>query len=170
MNAETAYPLDYELVPATKMELDRWQYHGQRWANPSEKHLRELLRHVQQNPDEARAKGSKARAHVKTHFNSEAVADQVVARLRVIEDKLTKPSCPPAKTRDAAIPQSAVGNRQTLNVALEGSFLDLGSLSHVDRELTRQPRSNRVSLTCVSKNVVPPELAKQKLLVETARR
>src|SRR6185369_3052991 len=64
MNAETAYPLDYELVPATNLELDQWQYHGQRWANPSETHLRELLRHVQRSPDEARAKGAKARAHV----------------------------------------------------------------------------------------------------------
>jgi glycosyltransferase involved in cell wall biosynthesis/tetratricopeptide (TPR) repeat protein len=54
---------------------------------------------------------------------------------------------------------------------LEGSFLDFGSLSHVNRELTRQlAKQPGISLTCVAKNVVPPELAHHRSLVETARR
>src|SRR6185503_13895873 len=127
------YPLDYELAPATNLELDEWQYHGQRWAAPSEKHLRELMRRVHRNPAEARAKGVKARVHAQRHFSTDTVAELVVARLQAIEERLTRPSCPPARQRTVAIPQSAIRNLQSVSVALEGSFLDFGSLSHVNR-------------------------------------
>jgi len=177
LSAETAYPLDYELVSAAHLELKEWAYHGRRWANPSEKHLRELMRHVQRNPGEARAKGVKARAHMEKHFSSDVVADQIVARLALIEEQLTKPSCPPAQSRNVAgverpgtDPAPRVGHRKSITVALEGSFLDFGSLSHVNRELSRQlSRQSQVSLSCVGKNIVPPALAGDRLLMATGK-
>ncbi|HXG49186.1 MAG TPA: glycosyltransferase, partial [Methylomirabilota bacterium] len=49
---------------------------------------------------------------------------------------------------------------ETVSVAWEGSFLDLGSLSHVNRELTRAlMRHPRVRLTCVGRNLIPREVA-----------
>jgi glycosyltransferase involved in cell wall biosynthesis/Tfp pilus assembly protein PilF len=190
LTADTAYPIDCELVAAANLEFDEWQCLGQRWAEPSEKHLRELLRRVQQNPSEARAKGVKARLHAQRHFSSEAVSDLVAARLQAIEEKLTKPSLPRSREMSrsgagfqpasgASSPRSDHGQDARsgmleacpTSIALEGSFLDFGSLSHVNRELTQQlAKQPGVSLTCVAKNVVPPELAQHHALVETARR
>jgi FkbM family methyltransferase len=171
INEQTAYPLDCELVPAGHLELDEWQYHGQRWANPSERHLRELMRRVQQSPAEARAKGVTARAWAQQHFSAEVVADLCLARLKAIAERLISPQCPAAKTGRFPNRPSAIGHRQSLNVALEGSFLDFGSLSHVNRELSRQlAKQPGISLTCAAKNIVPPELAHHRSLVETARR
>jgi len=171
LTADTAYPLDCELVPATGLELDEWQYHGQRWANPSERHLRELMRHVQRNPAEACAKGAKAREQAREQFSTDVVAELMLERVRIIEERLIKPACPPARLRSSTNRQSPSGNRQSLTVALEGSFLDFGSLSQVNRELTRQlAKQDGISLACVAKNVVPPELAHHRALVETARR
>src|SRR5260370_42335418 len=87
LTADTAYPIDCELVPATNLELDEWQYHGRRWANPSEKHLRELMRRAQRNPAEARAKGVKARLHAQGHFDADTVTGLVVTRLQAIEER-----------------------------------------------------------------------------------
>ena len=171
LSADVAYPLDCELVPTTNLELDEWQCHGQRWAEPSGQHLRELMRGVQQNPAEARAKGVKARQHAQRHFSSEVIAALMLERFQSIETRLTKPACPPPRPRGICDRQSAISNRHSLSVALEGSFLDFGSLSHVNRELTRQlAKLPGISLTCVAKNVVPPELAHHRSLVETARR
>jgi glycosyltransferase involved in cell wall biosynthesis/ADP-heptose:LPS heptosyltransferase/predicted Zn-dependent protease/GT2 family glycosyltransferase len=176
LSPEIAYPLDSDLVSTTNLELDEWQYHGQRWAEPSGKHLRELLRRVQQDPAKARERGAKAREQVRKQFSSDVVADLILKRLQAIEEKLTKPACLPVKSSTTANgqspnPQSPIRNRQSLTVALEGSFLDFGSLSHVNRELSRQlSRQAGVSLTCIAKNIVPPELAHERSLVETARR
>src|SRR5206468_3050193 len=57
-----------------------------------------------------------------------------------------------------------------LLVVLDGSFLDFGSLSHVNRELSRQlARQPRLTLRRVSKNAVAPALGGHRLLSETAR-
>ena len=122
LTGDIAYPIDYELVPATNLGLDEWQYHGQRWANPAEQHLRELMRRVRQNPTEARARGVKARLHVQRHFSTDAVTNLVVARLQAIEAVLTKPSCPQTKRRDTANPQSTIRNPQSVTVALKVHF------------------------------------------------
>lgn len=44
---------------------------GQRWAQPSEEHLRELMRHVVTHQEEARARGAAARAMVLQEYSVE---------------------------------------------------------------------------------------------------
>ena len=61
MSDETSYLLDYEVVEARGLEPELWHYKGHRWANPSESHLRTLMRRVFTHPEEARAKGQAAR-------------------------------------------------------------------------------------------------------------
>ncbi|HXI50198.1 MAG TPA: sulfotransferase, partial [Candidatus Saccharimonadales bacterium] len=68
---ETGYLLDCETVPASRLDLTEWAYHGARWAEPSVAHLRELLRRVQRQPAEARERGVQARARVVQLFSNE---------------------------------------------------------------------------------------------------
>jgi len=171
MNAENSYLLDYELADINQVELELWHYRGQRWANPSESHLRELMRQVQQNPAEAREKGSRARAHMLKHFSRGPVVDQVVRRLQAIEQKLTVPSCPATTVRTANVsPETTTQKRSNVHVAWEGTFLDLGSLSHVNREITRELANEpAMRLTRVGKNVLPANLAPSLGMQDIAR-
>ena len=160
MSEKTSYLLNYEVVEARGLEPELWHYKGHRWANPSETHLRSLMRRVFTHPEEARVKGQAARQHMARHYSREAVADQVTHRLQAIERSLLAPQLPPARAIDlhgldaTSSPLSAGPNARpnaTLTVSLEGSFLDLGSLSHVNRSLIRalnqEPRFRAVAVS-----------------------
>jgi len=141
MTPENSYPLDFELVEATQVEPEFAHYRGHRWALASEKHLRERMRHVQQHPDEARERGRRGREHVLRHFSLQPVAQVVLQRLKAIEQKLSAPA-----RRETAAPV-----RPPVRVSWEGSFLDHGSLSHVNRELTAALKAfPEVQCQCVS--------------------
>eukprot|EP01105_Mastigella_eilhardi_P022825 TRINITY_DN5681_c0_g1_i4.p2 TRINITY_DN5681_c0_g1~~TRINITY_DN5681_c0_g1_i4.p2 ORF type:complete len:136 (-),score=31.59 TRINITY_DN5681_c0_g1_i4:63-470(-) len=83
-----AYPLRVErLRPAGPMGGG----HGEPravWAEPSEQHLRTLMRHVAAHPDEAAAKGALAREKVATQFCQECVRARIVERLSAINQQL----------------------------------------------------------------------------------
>jgi glycosyltransferase involved in cell wall biosynthesis len=81
MNRDNAYLLDYDLTVATNLEAGFRHYQGHIWANPSEQHLRFLMRHIQQNPLEAEAKGKQARFFVLEHFSRKPVIAQLLRRL-----------------------------------------------------------------------------------------
>jgi hypothetical protein len=101
-----------------------------------------------------------------------ADASAALARLREIEHKLLTPSCPPvlARTRATETVPSAK-DQPPIQIAWEGSFLDLGSLSHVNRELTRElARQPGAQVECIGKNGLPPALAVMAGFPETARR
>lgn len=138
MTNEVAYLLEYELVDIRVVEPELWHYRGHRWANPSESHLRQLMRHVQQHPDEARARGRAARAHMVRHYNRETVADLIVKRLIEIERRLTSAVCPPAPTRSPTppVPRPRRETPPTIRIAWQGATgRDAGSLAHVNRQL-----------------------------------
>ena len=154
MNAENSYLLDYELVEARGLEPELWHYKGQRWANPSVSHLRQLMRRVEQNPTEARQKGVAARKHMATYYSREAVGDLVIRRLQAIERQFASPVLPAALARQLH-PSESANDTKTRNVALEGSFLDYGSLSNVNRELAqRLSQAHGLRLSPVGPNVL----------------
>ncbi len=171
MTEDNSFLLEYELGPAKALESEILHYTGHCWANPSESHLRKLMRQVEQNPSAAREKGQKARNHVLKNFSREPVADLVTARLREIEKKLTTPALPAVLARRL---EASAGSRQAakpLLVAWEGTYLDNGSLSHVNRELTAVlGRSKQIVLTCVGKNTVTENVRDSAAIEAVARR
>jgi glycosyltransferase involved in cell wall biosynthesis len=134
MSEETSYLLDYELVEARGLEPELWHYKGHRWANPSESHLRTLMRRVFTHPEEARAKGQAARQHMARHYSREAVADLVMHRLQSIERSLKQYGLAPAPVTQIHA-STSVDEDSLTTLAIDGSFFDFGSLSSVNRAL-----------------------------------
>ena len=134
MSEETSYLLDYEMVEARGLEPELWHYKGHHWANPSETHLRSLMRLVFTHPEEARTKGQAARQHMARHYSRDAVADLVIRRLQAIERLILLPQLPPAPVIDIH-GSEFVRDDSLTTLAIDGSFFDLGSLSLVNRAL-----------------------------------
>jgi glycosyltransferase involved in cell wall biosynthesis len=134
MTVDNSYLLDYEVVDTQGLEPELSHYKGHRWANPSESHLRTLMRHVFTHPEEARLKGQGARKHMAWHYNREAVADRVIYRLQHIERSLKQYGLPPAPVTQIHASKSVEEDSLT-TLAIDGSFFDLGSLSSVNRAL-----------------------------------
>ena len=72
------YPLAWSPV-AAKARCP--YYEGFRWADPDAEHLRTLLRHVYDHPEEARAKGLAAATEVATRYTWDHAASRVRDRL-----------------------------------------------------------------------------------------
>lgn len=161
MTAENSFLLDYEIAEASSLEAELWHYSNHRWAEPSETSLRQAMRRVQQQPEEARARGRRARQDMVRRYSRAAVADIVVARLQEIERKLVTPVCPAVTARAVQpVAPSATPNPTRWRVTWDGSFHDLGSLSHVNRELTSALSARHsLQITRVSQNksAVPPK-------------
>ncbi|HEY0456478.1 MAG TPA: glycosyltransferase, partial [Verrucomicrobiae bacterium] len=172
MNQDNSFLLDYELQDTKYLEPELLHYRKQRWANPSEDHLRQTMRLIVQKPELARAKGQKARAHILAQYTREAVARIVVERLKTIEKKISTPICPAVVARNWQVaPEFPELVSDSLHVAWEGSFLDFGSLSQVNRQLTEPlARTAGLQLHCLGKNILKPALAAIPELQQMARR
>ena len=73
------YPLRVrELIPAVSQCS---YYDGFRWAEPDEEHLSSLLRHVYEHQDEARERGLRASARVRSTLTWRDSAHRILARL-----------------------------------------------------------------------------------------
>ena len=59
-----------------------------RWAQPSEEHMRELLHYVKDHPEEAKAKGARARADILNNYSIPKVTELVLKRLNEINLKM----------------------------------------------------------------------------------
>jgi glycosyltransferase involved in cell wall biosynthesis len=80
MTRQNAYPLAVENELVALPEDSHWKTH--RWAQPSEDHLRSLLKHVHAFPEEARRKGKQAAADVRRRFAPETVARDVLRHVK----------------------------------------------------------------------------------------
>ena len=106
MTRENSYLIDYEMADTTSLEPELRHYRGHRWADPSEKSLREAMRRVQQNPAEARSKGRRARQEMLRGYSRPPVTDLLIARLQEIERKLFTPVCPAVTARASCFSDS----------------------------------------------------------------
>jgi glycosyltransferase involved in cell wall biosynthesis len=81
-NEANGYPLQVaRLVPA---QARCPYYKGFHWAEPSYEHLRALLRHVYEHPQEARQKGARASQEVHAQWTWDHSARRIVERLEQI--------------------------------------------------------------------------------------
>ena len=80
MTRQNAYPLAVENELVALPEDSHFKTH--RWAQPSEDHLRSLLKHVHAFPEEARRKGKQAAADVRRRFAPETVAHDVLRHVK----------------------------------------------------------------------------------------
>jgi hypothetical protein len=79
MTPATGHLVDYERVP---IPASVRQYPpGSHWADPSVEHAAELMRRVYERPDESRAMGARAKAHVAELMSLEAFGRRMAARL-----------------------------------------------------------------------------------------
>lgn len=84
MTEENSYPIKVEgLVP-----VKSGAFQGHRWAQPSVTHLRQLMRHVVDHPDEAATKGKRARLHMHRNYSPEVLAQTVMKHMRRIHGRI----------------------------------------------------------------------------------
>lgn len=82
MHDHIAYPLETErLIPA---EAKCPYYKGHNWAEPSYQQLRALMRHVYENRNEARLKGTRASAEVLSKWTWRHSVEKITRRLHEI--------------------------------------------------------------------------------------
>ncbi|GAX73023.1 hypothetical protein CEUSTIGMA_g475.t1 [Chlamydomonas eustigma] len=85
------YPLNYTLseVPAG----EPWWFLGARWADVDITHLRRVMRHVYDHPEEAAAKGRAARQLMVDKYSPDIVAKAIVAELDRVQTMLSDGTC-----------------------------------------------------------------------------
>ena len=79
---DTAYPIRVKgvvRIPEAGVREAPF-YRGHRWAEPSVEHLRHLMRHVYEHPEEALARAERARSAVEAHDTS-AICSRLFLRL-----------------------------------------------------------------------------------------
>jgi glycosyltransferase involved in cell wall biosynthesis/SAM-dependent methyltransferase len=79
MTPENSYFVDYELVPIGA-GAEPYPPEGE-WAQPSVAHAAELMRHVFEHPEEAAARGARARADIRARHSLEVAGKVMTDRL-----------------------------------------------------------------------------------------
>lgn len=90
MTYQNAYPLRTRGVIDAVAKCP--YYKGFQWADPDPSHLSHLLRHVYENPDEAREKGAVAAENVREKWSVDACVSRIVTRLTHIQEERESPS------------------------------------------------------------------------------
>lgn len=90
LDESVGYPIAVDgLVPVSGSGDDiMWWFRGLKWAQPSVKHLAQLMRRVYSNRAEAAARGAAGRVRMVKLYSPEAIADVVVKELQRIQDKV----------------------------------------------------------------------------------
>jgi FkbM family methyltransferase len=135
--ADNCSLIDFKPGEIHASESELLPLRGLKWAMPSAEQLRALLREAQRNPEAARVKGRGHRVAIAAAYDRLHVGREVANHLCEIEHALNNAACEPAKPHITELEPLGRGNlARDLQITWEGSFLDYGSLSHVNRELT----------------------------------
>lgn len=82
MNEENSYPVDYRWGYVRGMSMfNKWYRGDGLWAEPDDLHATQLLRHVYENPQEARERALKLQRSIKENFSWEEVTDVIIDKL-----------------------------------------------------------------------------------------
>ena len=153
MHDQNSLLLDLDGLETVNAKMEFPFYHGHQWARPSATHLAKLLRRLAEDPLAAKKLGKQAAADVREKWNWAHAGQIMRARLAAIE----------AGTADAK-------HMRPVAVSWEGSFLDHGSLSQVNRNLIGQLKMIAdCNITCVANGApmaadaasIWPELARE---------
>ena len=63
---------------------------GHKWAMPSLSHLQQLIRHVYENPEEAKGKGIQGRIDMVNHYSLPVMGQKVIQEMERIKEIITK--------------------------------------------------------------------------------
>uniref|UniRef100_A0A383WC78 Glycosyl transferase family 1 domain-containing protein n=1 Tax=Tetradesmus obliquus TaxID=3088 RepID=A0A383WC78_TETOB len=89
LDERVGYPISVDrLVPVQGSGQAVGWFQGLRWAQPSVQHLRQLMRRVYTERQEAAAKGAAARARMLERYSPDAIADVLVKELKRIEARM----------------------------------------------------------------------------------
>ncbi len=81
MTESNSYLIEIEGLEEVSNTVDFPHFRGHRWAKPSVEHLRKLLRQVLEHPDEAAARGGKARTWIAEHWDLQHTLLELAAAL-----------------------------------------------------------------------------------------
>ncbi|MHB8172750.1 MAG: glycosyltransferase [Thermincolia bacterium] len=89
MNEDNSYLVDINgLVDVDQEQVDEDPFYaGHRWADPSLEHLKQVMRFVYQNREEAAEKGKKARQDVLNHWTIDYATEKMIKRLKKLTRK-----------------------------------------------------------------------------------
>jgi hypothetical protein len=131
MNEQIAYPLAIDGLSTVKSDGDPnffKAFIGQQWAQPSVKHLTQLLQHVYTHQAEAAAKGKAARLHIEKQYTPKIIANIVAAEVQRLQGVLReKQRQQQSRTRGAAAANVLQGIRS--GISKKGMFGVLGGQS-----------------------------------------
>ena len=131
MSQTNSLLVDCEIIPVQQVKNEMGFMTGHYWAQPSEEHTREYMRGLFDDPSQGRRLGKVARKEMHKSFSPEPISEIVMERLRNAQDQVRARRTTPG-WRQPLVPR----------VRWEGSFLDYGSLSHVNRNLVEALQVN----------------------------
>jgi len=117
MNDENSYLIDVDdIVPVSDIQVkDNPIYEGHKWAEPSVRHTRALMRYVFENREEAREKGRAARSYIVNNFSITNVSSKIARRVQSLLARKRS-----GKAADIAKPKGRHKGRERLRILFQG--------------------------------------------------
>jgi len=79
---DNSYLVNYSLTPVSGMPWSPWYTGDQLWAETDVKHGVDLMRHVFNNKEEAKAKGLKLQKHIQNNFTYDVIGNKIINILK----------------------------------------------------------------------------------------
>ncbi len=87
LKEDNSYLTNYTLCPVGGMTWSPYYTGDQLWCEPDMEHAINLMRHVYNNRDEAKAKGAKVKEFVTTNFSWDVVGNLIIKRLNELDKR-----------------------------------------------------------------------------------